>query len=51
MDYFYICIKHCGAKGSGDPGPFHIKPNVHAEEEETPEDKQREPKQIGRAHV
>ena len=35
MDYFYICIKHCGAKGSGDPGPFHIKAKVHAEEEET----------------
>ena len=24
---------YCGAKGSGDPGPFHIGPMVHAEEE------------------
>ena len=29
----------CGAKGSGDSGPFHIKPKAHAEEEETLEDK------------
>ncbi len=29
---------YCGAKGSEDPGPFHIKPKAHAEEEEVPED-------------
>ena len=28
----------CGAKGSKDSGPFHIKPKTHAEEEELPED-------------
>ena len=33
---------YCGAKGSGDPGPSHIKPKAHAEEEEMPEDEQRE---------
>ena len=27
-----------GAKGSGDFGPFDIKPKAHAEEEEVPED-------------
>ena len=29
---------YCGAKGSGDSGPFDIKPKAHAEEEEMPED-------------
>ena len=29
---------YCGAKGSGDPGPFHIKLKAHVEEEEMPED-------------
>ena len=29
---------YCGAKGSGDSGPFDIKPKVHDEEEEMPED-------------
>ena len=29
---------YCGAKGSRDSGPFHIKPKAHAEEEEMPED-------------
>ena len=33
---------YCGAKGSKDPGPFHIKPKAHAEEEEMPKDEQRE---------
>ena len=33
---------YCGAKGSGDSGPFHIKPKAHAKEEEMPEDEQRE---------
>ena len=32
----------CVAKGSGDPDLFHIKPKVHTEEEEMPEDEQRE---------
>ena len=31
-------IVECGAKGSGDSGPFHIKLKAHAEEEEIPED-------------
>ena len=38
---------HCGAKGSRDSDPFHIKPKAHAEEEEIPEDKQRESKLLG----
>ena len=29
---------YCGAKGIGDPDPFHIKPMAHAEEEEIFED-------------
>ena len=33
---------YCGAKGSRNSDPFHIKPKVHAEEEEMPEDEQRE---------
>ena len=33
---------NCGAKGSGDPGSFHIRPMAHAEEEEMLEDEQRE---------
>ena len=33
---------YCGAKGSRNSGPFHIKPKVHAKEEEMPEDKQKE---------
>ena len=37
----------CGAKGSGDSGPFHIKPKAHAEEEEMPEDEQRESRLSG----
>ena len=31
-----------GAKGSGDPSPFHIGPMAHTEEEEMSEDEQRE---------
>ena len=38
--YIYIYI-YCGAKGIGDPGPFHIKPMAHAEEEEMFENEQR----------
>ena len=39
--HFYgnqISQDYCGAKGSRNPGPFHIKPKAHAEEEEMPED-------------
>ena len=35
-------IHNCGAKGSGDSGPLHIKSKAHVEEEEMSEDKQRE---------
>ena len=37
----------CGAKGSGDSGPFHIKPKTHVEEEEMSEEEQREPRLPG----
>ena len=32
---------YCGAKESGNPGPFHIKPKAHAEEEKMSEDEQK----------
>ena len=32
---------YCGAKGIGDPGPFHINPTAHAEEKEMSEDEQK----------
>ena len=32
---------YCGAKEFGNPGPFHIKPKAHTEEEEMSEDEQR----------
>ena len=35
-------ITICGAKGSRDSNPFHIKPKARVEEEEVPEDEQRE---------
>ena len=38
---------YCRAKGFGNPGPFHIKPKAHAEEEEMSEDKQRSSKLPG----
>ena len=38
---------YCGAKGSRDSGPFHIKPKAHTEEEEMPEDEQRESRLLG----
>ena len=38
---------HCGAKGSRDFGPFHIKPKAHAKEEEMPDDEQRESRLLG----
>ena len=38
---------HCGAKGSRDSDPFHIKPKAHAKEEEMPENEQRKSKLPG----
>ena len=38
-----------GAKGIGDPGPFHIKPMAHAEEEEMSEGEQRKSRPLGYA--
>ena len=38
---------YCGTNGFGDPGPFHIKPIAHAEEEEMSEDEQRKSKLSG----
>ena len=40
---------YCGTKGIGDPGPFHIKPMAHAEEEEMSEDEQRKSRPPGYA--
>ena len=37
----------CGAKGSRDPGLFHIGPMAHAEEEEMSEEEQRESRLLG----
>ena len=37
-----ILMGYCGAKRSRDPGPFHIRPMTHTEEEEMPKDEQRE---------
>ena len=34
----------CGVKEISSPSPLHTRPKAHAEEEETPEDEQREPK-------
>ena len=36
-----------GAKEFGNPGPFHIKPKAHAEEEEISEDERRRSKLPG----
>ena len=33
---------NCGAKGSGDPGSFHIRPMAYAEEEEMSKNEQKE---------
>ena len=38
---------YCGAKGFGNPDLFHIKPKVHAEEEEMSEDERRRSKLPG----
>ena len=40
---------YCGAKGIGDPSPFHIKPMAYVEEEEMSEDEQRKSKPPGYA--
>ena len=41
---FNLHIPYCGAKGSRDSGPFHIKLKTHAEKEEVPEDERGESK-------
>ena len=38
---------YCGAKRFGDPGPFHIKPMAHAEEDGMLENKQRKSRLSG----
>ena len=38
-----------GAKGIGDPDPFHIKPMAHVEEEEMSDDEQRKSRPPGYA--
>ena len=38
---------YCGAKGSGDPDPFHIVPMAHAKEEEISKDEQRKSRPLG----
>ena len=35
---------YCGVKELSNPDPFYTESKAHAEEEETPEDEQREPK-------
>ena len=40
---------YCGAKGSRDSSPFHIKPKAHADEEEMLDDEQRESRLPGHA--
>ena len=49
ITYIYIpCyIYSCGAKGSKDSGPFHIRPKAYTEEEELPEDEWRESRLLG----
>ena len=39
----------CGAKRFVNPGPFHIKPMAHAEEEEMSENEQRKSRPLGYA--
>ena len=36
-----VANDYCKAKGIGDPGLFHIKPMIHAEEEEMSDDEQK----------
>ena len=40
-----MCV--CGAKGSGDPDPSHIKSKTYVEEEEMPENEQRDSRLLG----
>ena len=40
---------YCEVKGIGDPGPFHIKPMTHVEEEEMSDDEQRKSRLPGYA--
>ena len=44
---FFQLVNVYGAKGSRDPGPFHIGPMAHAEEEEMSEEEQRESRLLG----
>ena len=50
MVFFFqknLCEFSCGAKGFSNPGPFHIKLMVHAEEEEISEEEQRKSRPSG----
>ena len=38
---------HCGAKEFGNPGPFHIKPKAHTEEEVMSKEERRRSKLPG----
>ena len=42
-----ILRSYYGAKEFGNPGPFHIKPKAHAEEEEMSENERRKSKLLG----
>ena len=42
--YYYYYYYYCGVKEFGNPGPFHIKPKDHVEEEEMSEDERRRSK-------
>ena len=42
-----ILRSYCGAKEFGNPGPFHIKPKAHAEEEEMSKNERRKSKLLG----
>ena len=40
---------YCGAKGIGNPDPFHIKPTAHVKEKKMSEDEQRKSRPLGYA--
>ena len=44
-----VANDYCEAKGIDDPGPFHIKPMILAEEEEMSDDEQRKSRLPGYA--
>ena len=44
-----VANDYCEAKEIGDPGPFHIKPMTHAEEEEMSDNEQRKSRLPGYA--